>query len=201
MSANRPQKGAKKPQNLRNVHQHPETKHRRYLGLRGSKSDSEGTQSTRNPPLFVVSNPRNRPNGRLDTRTSGHLVVAGGQPGARTGGANSGSMWVPRATKNIFSEVVPRPLGMLKHVFLARFEPVVARFGPWKIPKSLENGSYWDPERVKNGSKTHLSRNDPEPFGMLTQVFLAHFEAIGTGFGPWKSQNALKRGRFGSKNG
>ena len=37
------QKGAKKPQNLRNVHQHPKTKNGPYLGLRGSKSDSEGT--------------------------------------------------------------------------------------------------------------------------------------------------------------
>ena len=36
-------KGARKPQNVRNVHQHPETKHRPYLGLRGSKSDSKGT--------------------------------------------------------------------------------------------------------------------------------------------------------------
>ena len=37
------QKGAKKPQNLRNVHQHPETKHGPYLGLRGSNPNSEGT--------------------------------------------------------------------------------------------------------------------------------------------------------------
>ena len=29
--------------NLRNVHQPPETKHGPYLGLCGSKSDSEGT--------------------------------------------------------------------------------------------------------------------------------------------------------------
>ena len=36
-------KRRKKPQNLRNVHQHPKTKHGPYLGLRGSKSDSEGT--------------------------------------------------------------------------------------------------------------------------------------------------------------
>ena len=33
---------------------------------------------------------------------------------------------------------------MLKRVFLARFEPVVTRFGPWKIPKCLENGLFWD---------------------------------------------------------
>ena len=49
------QKGAKKPQNLRNVHQPPEPKQGPYLRLRGSKSNSEGTQSTGNPPLFVVS--------------------------------------------------------------------------------------------------------------------------------------------------
>ena len=42
---------------------------------------------------------------------------------------NSGSTRVPGAKKNIFSKVVPGPLGMLKQVFLARFEPVVARFG------------------------------------------------------------------------
>ena len=37
------QKGAKKPQNLRNVRQHPKTKNGPYLGLRGSKRNSEGT--------------------------------------------------------------------------------------------------------------------------------------------------------------
>ena len=73
----------------------------------------------------------------------------------------------------IFSKVVPRPFGMLKQVFLGRFEPVVARFGPWKIPKCLENGAFWDQQCVKNGSKTHFSKNDPGPFGMLKQVFLA----------------------------
>ena len=39
---------------------------------------------------------------------------------------------------------------MLKQVFLAHFEPVVTRFGPWKIPKCLENGSFWDQKWVKN---------------------------------------------------
>ena len=36
-------KGAKKPQKLHNVHQHPETKHVPYLGLRGSNLNFEGT--------------------------------------------------------------------------------------------------------------------------------------------------------------
>ena len=41
---------------------------------------------------------------------------------------------------------------MLKRVFLSRFEPVVERFGPWKMAKCLENGSFWDQKRVQNGS-------------------------------------------------
>ena len=85
---------------------------------------------------------------------------------------------------------------MLKQVFLAHFEPVVMRFGPWKIPKCLENGSFWDQKRVKNGSKTHFSKSDPRPFGMLKQLFLAHFEPIQTGFGPWKIPISLEKGPF-----
>ena len=138
------------------------------------------------PPLYVVSIPRNCPNGRLDTRTSGHLVQPEGSPARARQGPTVGPPGSPGRKKIIFSKVVPRPLGMLKQVFLAGFEPVVARFGPWKIPKCLENGSFWDPKRVKNGSKTCFSKSDREPFGMLRQVFLAHFEPIGTGFGPWK---------------
>ena len=83
----------------------------------------------------------------------------------------------------IFSKVVPRPLEMVKQVFLARFEAVVARFGPWKFPKCLENGPFWDQQCVKNGSKTRFSKSDPGPFMMLKQVFLAHFVPVATGFG------------------
>ena len=94
---------------------------------------------------------------------------------------------------------------MLKQVFLAQFELVVPRFGPWKIPKCLENGPFWDQKRVKNGSKTRFSKSDLGPFGMLRQVFLARFERIGTGFGPWKIPKCLEKGPFweqkGVKNG
>ena len=81
---------------------------------------------------------------------------------------------------------------MLKQVFLARFEPVVTRFGPWKIPKCLENGPFWDQKWVKNGSKTHFSKTDPRPFGMLKQVFLTHFEPVVTRFGPWRITKCLE---------
>ena len=64
-----------------------------------------------------------------------------------------GQRWVhqgPRGGKINFSKVVPRPLGMLKHVFLAHFEPVVMRFGPWKIPNSLQMGPKMSPKWVQN---------------------------------------------------
>ena len=62
---------------------------------------------------------------------------------------------------------------MAKEVFLARFELVVARFGPPKIPKCLENGLFRDKKWVKwekNGSKMCFSKNDPRPFGVPKQV-------------------------------
>ena len=114
----------------------------------------------------------------------------------RTVGANSGFTRVPGAKKIIFFKVVPRPLGMLKQVFLGRFEPVVARFGPWKIPKCLENGPFWDQQWVKNGSKTHFSENDPGPFMMLKQVVLAHLEPVATRLGSWNIPKCLEMGPF-----
>ena len=130
------------------------------------------------------------------------LGEAGGQPGPRTVGANGGSTGVPGAKKIIFSKVVSRPLGMLRQVFLARFEPVVTRFGQWKIPKCLENGPFWNQKCVKNGSKAHFSKSDPGPFGMLKQVFLAHFEPLVTRFGPRKIPKCLENvSFFGTKKG
>ena len=76
---------------------------------------------------------------------------------------------------------------MLKQVFFTRFEPVVTRFGPWKIPKCLEKGPFWGQERVKNGSKMCLSKSDRGLFGMLKQVFLARFEPVVTLFWPMEN--------------
>ena len=146
------------------------------------------------PPTFCGFHPSESPRRMPRHPYQWSLGAAGGQPGPRTVGVNGGSTRVPGAEKKIFSKVVPRPLGMLKQVFLARFEPVVACFGPCKIPKCLENGPFWNQKWVENGSKTRCSKTDPEPFGMLRQVFLAHFVSIGTGVGPWKIPKRLEKG-------
>ena len=83
---------------------------------------------------------------------------------------------------------------ILKQVFLGHFELVVAPFGPWKIPKCLENGPFQDEKWVKNGSKTHFSKSDLGPFGIVKKVFLAHFELVVTRFGAWKIPKCLDNG-------
>ena len=157
------------------VHPPPPT----FYGFQAAESPSE----TRRPPY------------------QWSLGAAGGPASPRTVGTNGGSTRVPRAKKMIFSKVVPRPLGMLKQVFRGRCEPVVARFGPWKIPKCLENGPFWDQQWVKNGSKTRFSKNNSGPFMMLKQVFLDHYEPVARGLGSWKIPKCLENGPFGTKNG
>ena len=58
---------------------------------------------------------------------------------------------------------------MLKQVVLAHFEPVGARFGPWKIPKCLENGPFWDQKWVKNGSKRVFPKVTLDYWGCTTK--------------------------------
>ena len=87
---------------------------------------------------------------------------------AQRGGCQNGSTRSTGCKRMIFFfKNDPRPHGMPKQVFLARFELVVARFSPPKIPKCLENGLLWD---KKNGSKMCFSKNDPRPFGVPKQV-------------------------------
>ena len=120
------------------------TKNGPYLGLRGSKSPFRGHLVHPQPPTFCGLQPSESPNETPRPPNQWSLGGAGGQPGPRTVGANGGSTRVPGAKKIIFSKVVRKPPGMLKQVFLAHFEPVVTCFGPWKIPKWLENGPFQD---------------------------------------------------------
>ena len=146
------------------------------------------------PPTFCGLQASKSPNETPRPPYQGSLGAAGGQPSARTVEVNGGSIRVRGAKKMISFKVVPTPFGILKQVFLGRFEPVVPRFGPWKIPKCLENGPYQDQKWVTYGSKRHFSTNDPRPFGTPKQVFLAHLEPVGARFGPWKIPKCHENG-------
>ena len=168
-------------QNVRSQCQTAPTKNGSYLGLCGSNPHSERNWCTRNTSLFVVCMPSTRQTRHLVPRTNGHSV----EPYRSLGGAQWGPTMGPPGSlgrkKNIFSIVVLRPVGRLKQVFLARFEPVVTHFGPWKIPKRVENRPFWGP---KIGSKRHLCKKGPRLPGMLKQVFLPQFVPVVTCFDP-----------------
>ena len=89
---------------------------------------------------------------------------------AQRGGCQNGSTRSTGRKKMTCSKNDPRPHGMPKQVFWARFELVVARFGPPKIPKCLENGPLWDKKWVNSGSKMCFSKNDSRPLGVPKQV-------------------------------
>ena len=94
--------------------------------------------------------------------------------------------WVKNESKRHVSKSDPGPLGMLKQVVLAQLEPMVTRFGPWKTPKCLEKGLFWEQKWTKKESKVHSSKSDPGPLGMFKQVFLAYFEPVLTKFNPFR---------------
>ena len=183
-----PRKGLKRRQKAPKTAQcapAPRNQERAVFGATWLKNEFRGHLVHPQPPTFYGFQASESPNETRRPPYQWSLGAAGGPASPRTVGANGGSTRVPGAKKMIFSKVVPRPLGMLKEVFLGRFEPVVARFGPWKIPKCLENGPFWDQQWVKNGSKTCFYKNDRGPFGMLKQVFLARFEPVLTEFSPF----------------
>ena len=101
-----------------------------------------------------------------------------------------------KRVKNVFSQRYDGPFGMLKQAVFASSQPVVTGFGPWKIPKPLENGLFWNQRWVNNGSKTHFRIGDPTSFRMLRQLFLARFEPMVKHYVPWKIPKCLENGPF-----
>ena len=83
---------------------------------------------------------------------------------------------------------------MLKQVFLAHLGPVVTRFGPWKVPKRLASGPFWDQKWApKVGQKGVFQNLSLTIWDTPTSVF-SPFEPVLTWFGPWKVPKCLGNG-------
>ena len=147
----------------------------------------------------IASKSQNCPTRRLDPQTSGHLVQPEGSPAHARWGLTSGPQGSPRRKTSIFPKLFLAHFGGCHKFFLARLEPVVMPFGPWKIPKCLENGPFWSQKLERNWCKMHFSESDPRPFVMLTQVLLARFEPVVTYFGQKKMPTCLENGLFRDK--
>ena len=85
-------------------------------------------------------------------------------------GYQNGSTGSSRGKKMTFLKKDPRPCATLKHVFLDRFQLVVAHFGSPRIPKCLENGLFRDQKGVQNGSKTNFAKPHPRPFAQTGEM-------------------------------
>ena len=81
-----------------------------------------------------------------------------------------GSSVGPKMVQNrFFPKFVPRPLGVLKQVFLGRFEPMVARYDAPQFQKALKMG-FLVTKKGQKWVKTAFFRMITRPFGVLKQV-------------------------------
>ena len=102
------------------------------------------------PPTFGGFHPLKLPSPMPRPRYLSPLGCSKLRDVAQRGGCPNGSRRSTGCEKITFFKNDLGPHGMPKQVFSARLELVVARFGPPKSPKCLENGLLWD---KKNGSK------------------------------------------------
>ena len=114
------------------------------------------------PPTFYVFQASEWPNETRRPPYQWSLDAAGGP--ASTVGANGGSTRVPGAKKIIFSKVVPGPLGMLKHVFLGRFEH-------GKSQNALKMGHFGTKNGSKMGQKRVFPKVIPDHLGCSNKCF------------------------------
>ena len=118
-------------------------------------------------------------------------------------GANGGSHRVPGAKKLVFSKVVSRPLRMLKQVFVARLELMVTCFGPWNVPKWVENRLFWDQKWVEKGQKRVIPNIIVDHLGCSNKClfFVARVQPVGTPFGRPEIPKCFENGPFWDQNG
>ena len=158
MSEKRPNSGQKWPRMCALCVKQPPNQERAVSWATWLKTAFRGPLGHSQPPAFCGFQPLESLNKMPRPPYLWSFGGAARQSGQRMVGANGGSIRVPGAKRIIFSKVVPRPLGMLKQVFLAHFEPVVTCFGRCKIPECMENGPFRDQNRSKKGQERVFSK-------------------------------------------
>ena len=89
---------------------------------------------------------------------------------------------------------------MLKQVFLARFEPVVTHFGPWKVQNALKMGSFGTKDGSKMGQKHIVPKVTLDHLGCAIKCNEPILSPLGAILAPLRSQKTLKMGHFVKKN-
>ena len=65
----------------------------------------------------------------------------------------------------IFPKIVPRPLGVLKHVVLGCFQPLSTYISPCKFPKSVEGGGVVHGAIGRGGMPPWRAKQERKGFG------------------------------------
>ena len=150
MSANCPQKA---PKNPRICAHWPPTAPNQKQTISWLKTRFRAHLIHPQPPTFGGFQPSKLPYPTPKPPYLGPLDRCKLQQVAQRGGCQNGSTRFTGCKKMPFSKMILDRMECQKKVFLARFEHVVARFGPPKIPKCLENGPFWDQMWVKKWVK------------------------------------------------
>ena len=157
MFEKRPKKAPKSPRNCAMCTSTSKPRTRRILGYVAQIRISRAPSPPATPHFLWFPSLR-IPTRHVDRGTSGHLVQPEGRPAHAQCGQTVGPLGSPGRKKSFFPKLFLDHLGCSNTSFWAILEPVVARFGPWKIPKCLENGLFG----TKNGSKMGQKRVFPK---------------------------------------
>ena len=149
----------------------------------------------------MVSKPENRPTRHVDPRTSGHLVQPEGRPAHAQWGPTVGPPGSPGRKKSFFPKLFLDHLGCSNKCFWAILSPWWRVLGHGKSQNALKMSRFG----TKNGSKMGQKRVFPkvilDHLGCSNKWFKPILSLWRRVLAPGNSQNALKMGHFGTKNG
>ena len=195
MSANRPRKAPKSPKISSHGPLIAPNRKQTISWARWLKMRFPGHLVHPQPPTFATFHPTRRP------PYLGQVGYGKRQEVAQRGGCQKGSTRSTGCNKMTFCKNDPRQHGVPKQVFWARFELVVARFGPPKIPKCLQNGGFLEGKNgAKMGQKYVFGKLISDQLACTNKSNAPFLSALQGILGALESQNAMKMGWSGTKN-
>ena len=135
------------------------------------KNEFRGHPVTRNPPLFMVSKPQNRPTRRLDPRTSGHLVQPEGRLAHAQWGPAVGPPGSPGRKKSFFPKLFLDHLVCSNKCFSAVLSPWWRVLGHGKSQNALKMGHFGTKNGSKMGQKLVFPKVIPDHLGCSNNCF------------------------------
>ena len=149
----------------------------------------------------MVSKPQTRPTRHVDPRTRGHLVQPEGRPAHAQWGPTVGPPGSPGRKKSFFPKLFLDHLGCSNKCFWAILSPWWRVLGHGKSQNALKMGRFGTNNGSKMGHKRVFPKMILDHFGCSNTCFWPVLSTWWRVLGHRKPENALKMGRFKTKNG